>query len=506
MRNLLAPFLIMGLYLAMAWLQSVDAVQVSSASDLGWGFGTELVLEATYIGSDQCISCHENFHPDLVDEYEKSGHPYKLNEVSGAAPEYPAGTSPGLKLPPNTTWDDFQYVIGGYGWKARFVKPDGRIYTVGDSAQYNLPRPGLQRDESWAAYHLGEDKKYDYACFQCHTTGATPIGSWNGVAEDSLGTFTETGVRCEGCHGPGSEHEADPTNVKPPIIDAQLKIDRCGDCHQRGGITNEIPVSGGYIRHHEQLNEMRASRHGDGVGAELDCASCHDPHVTLQYPDVVAQGMAAITTECETCHPAYEVMLDDQPKATECVDCHMARASKSAVGAQLGNGWVGDIRTHIMAINTEALTKDSMWTPDGSQVRLDAEGLGAVTLDFACLQCHTDKDVVWAANFASVIHTAGIHTAAEDVADVPTEYRLDQNYPNPFLDQTVITFALPTAAQVRLEVFGVDGRRLGAVIDQRMPPGNHSVTLGSDVMAAGVYFYELRADDFVATKAMIVTK
>ena len=84
------------------------------------------VAAQDYVGSDQCIACHTNFNPVLVENYVASGHPYKLNAVDGAPPTYPAHTSPGLtETPPGTTWDDFAYVIGGYGWKARFVKKDG---------------------------------------------------------------------------------------------------------------------------------------------------------------------------------------------------------------------------------------------------------------------------------------------------------------------------------------------------------------------------------------------
>ncbi|MDQ7053956.1 MAG: hypothetical protein Q9P14_14120 [candidate division KSB1 bacterium] len=84
--------------------------------------------------------------------------PHKwLNKVEGGPPTYPENTSPGVpNPPPNTTWDDFAYVIGGYGWKARFVKKDGRIFTAGDSAQYNLANGG------WAPYHKDEEKTYNY--------------------------------------------------------------------------------------------------------------------------------------------------------------------------------------------------------------------------------------------------------------------------------------------------------------------------------------------------------
>ncbi len=366
------------------------------------------VVEEEYVGSSVCKTCHDAVDPhegyNIYEEYMKTGHPYKLNKVSGAPPTYPENTSPGVPFPPpNTAWDDFSYVIGGYGWKARFVRTDGRIFTTGDSAQYNLA------DGGWVAYHKDEDKYYNEGCFQCHTTGPDPTGSWNSQTPD-LGTFAEPGIRCEGCHGPSSLHVADPTGTHPPIEADSLKFTRCGDCHHRGSKTNVIPASGGFIKHHEQFNEMKASKHGDGNGADLTCATCHDNHIALRYPEAAGDGLSAIKVECSTCHPNHEILVDGQPKGLECVDCHMPEAAKSAIGKAVGNGWEGDVASHIWAINTDPVPKDSMFTADGSAVKLDENGLAAVTLDFVCLRCHQDETVDWAASYAEGIHENGIIT------------------------------------------------------------------------------------------------
>ena len=76
-------------------------------------------------------------------------------------------------------------------------------------------------------------------------------------------------------------------------------------------------------------------------------------------------------------------MLNNAPKQIECVDCHMPKAGKSALGFQVGNGWKGDVATHIMAINTNPVTKDAMWDSEVSHVELGQDGLAGVTMDFA---------------------------------------------------------------------------------------------------------------------------
>ncbi|MCK5452820.1 MAG: hypothetical protein KAJ16_00590, partial [Calditrichia bacterium] len=61
-------------------------------SSIGW------LTAQNYVGSNVCMGCHNNVNPNLNyniwEEYSKSGHPYKLNAVSGAPPTYPANTSP----------------------------------------------------------------------------------------------------------------------------------------------------------------------------------------------------------------------------------------------------------------------------------------------------------------------------------------------------------------------------------------------------------------------------
>ncbi len=96
-------------------------------------------------------------------------------------------------------------------------------------------------------------------------------------------------------------------------------------------------------------------------------------------------------------------------------------------------------------------------------------------------------------------------------SDLPTTYALEQNYPNPFNPSTQISFALPVASHVELEVFNVLGQRVTTLVNGDMPVGVHTVTWdgrnddGSTV-SSGVYFYRVAADNFVATKKMMMLK
>ena len=74
----------------------------------------------------------------------------------------------------------------------------------------------------------------------------------------------------------------------------------------------------------------------------------------------------------------------------------MPMASKSAV--KLGPN-KGDVKTHLFRINTDPTA--SMFTEDGSLAK------DFLTLDFACLGCHQNQDIDWAAKYAEGVHSLG---------------------------------------------------------------------------------------------------
>ena len=329
-------------------------------------------LKPGYAGSDACATCH----PAKYNDFMVSGHPWKLKKKEIAK------NSP-LPLPSGYTWEDISYVIGGYKWKARFVDNDGYIITneqsdEGGNTQWN------QLVGTWSDYHADEPngtKPYD--CGNCHTTGYEKEGNQDGLP-GMIGTWSEPGVGCEACHGPGAEHikTADPTKIK---IDDSAAL--CGSCHIRGD-KETIPAKGGYIRHHEQYNELLASPH-----SKTSCTACHDPHKKAEF------SITEDKAECATCHgsvnDAFIGSTMEQAGLT-CVSCHMPKATKSA--KPLGK-YQGDIKTHLFRINTDASA--SMFTEDGSQAK------DFVTLDFACLSCHQGRTMDWAADNVENIHSLG---------------------------------------------------------------------------------------------------
>ena len=348
-----------------------------------------------FVGRDSCQECHE----DIYARFMQSGHPWKLNPVvDGEPPDYPFTSVP--SPPEGYEWSDISYIIGGYNWKARFIDHEGFIITGDENAttQYNFYNPEVDLGDNWVAYHAGEEKPY--TCGTCHTTAYSPEGNQDGLP-GLVGTWSEPGVQCEECHGPGSMHASYPMSFS-------MEIDRdgaaCGDCHFRG-VTEVVDASGGLIKHHEQYEELFQSKH-----VTVDCVVCHDPHDgVIQLRQVGAQ---TTRTSCENCHFG-EAQVENNEKHqfsnVECIDCHMPRVTKSAVGDP--ERFTGDIRTHLMAIDPYQVEQ---FTEDGTVA------LSQLGLNFACRGCHIENGNASPQSDEVLIDAAvGYHTFA--LEDAPAE-------------------------------------------------------------------------------------
>jgi hypothetical protein len=89
---------------------------------------------------------------------------------------------------------------------------------------------------------------------------------------------------------------------------------------------------------------------------------------------------------------------------------------------------------------------------------------------------------------------------------LPNTPQLHQNYPNPFNPVTVIEYALPSAMQVRLEIFDIMGRQVKTLVDQIMPAGQHQAVWDASYVSSGTYFYRLYAGDHIQTRFMTLIR
>jgi hypothetical protein len=94
---------------------------------------------------------------------------------------------------------------------------------------------------------------------------------------------------------------------------------------------------------------------------------------------------------------------------------------------------------------------------------------------------------------------------------IPTEFALHENYPNPFNPTTTLRFDLPEVSDVTLTIYNMLGQRVRTFNMNDTPAGYHSVRWNAtndygDPVGAGVYLYQLRANQFVKTRKMVLLK
>ena len=76
-------------------------------------------------------------------------------------------------------------------------------------------------------------------------------------------------------------------------------------------------------------------------------------------------------------------------------------------------------------------------------------------------------------------------------ASVAATTALNPSYPNPFNSETVLSYTLPTAADIRLEVFTLSGQRVAILHAGFQATGYHAIALDASDFASGVYLYRL---------------
>jgi len=395
-----------------------------------------------FVGSDSCAACHQSQHA----AWKTSQHAHAMAHARGAAVLGDFNDATFAKDGVVTTFlrrDDRFFV--------RTAGPDGRTgefeiaFTLGVAPlqQYlvQMPggrlqafgiawdsRPAAQGGQRW--FDLYPDRKLpagdplhwtgiqqvaNFMCVDCHVTNLRKNFD---TATNAYGsTWSELGVGCEACHGPGSAHvgwarggasrkepgrglvarfparndvawgtnPAARPRPAPPAAGEIAEIETCGRCHaRRSQLTDDLhagqPFADGFRRILLEPGLFRVDgqmqdevfNYGSFLQSRMfakgvTCANCHDPHTQK----LRAEGNAV----CTQCHePArYDARAHHfhapSSKAGECVSCHMPMVTYMVVDPR---------HDHSFRVPRPDLAA-SLGTPD------------------ACATCHADKPPGWAA-------------------------------------------------------------------------------------------------------------
>ena len=396
-----------------------------------------------FVGSDSCSGCHAS----EANAWRGSHHASAMRHAE-----------------PGTVLGDFDDATFEYaGSVSRFFRRDGRyfvrtegkdgkladyevLYTMGlqplqqylvafpDGRLQSLPfawdaREKAQGGQRW--YHLYADERivagdalhwtgpyqnWNWMCADCHTTNLDR--NYDATRDRYATAWSEMGVGCEACHGPGSAHvawagsrgasgaardkgllylldERKGVAWLPDTIagtarrnkerSSQRELTACAQCHsRRAPLAAGMDHDGQFAQTHDIALLDRGLYFDDGqqreevyeVGsflqsrmhaAGVSCSDCHEPHS--------GQLRAPGNATCAQCHsPAkYDVrehtMHDAGTTGSVCVDCHMP--TRTFMG-------IDDRRDHSLRIPRPAASA-AAGAPD------------------ACTACHRDRTPVWAA-------------------------------------------------------------------------------------------------------------
>lgn len=238
-------------------------------------------------------------------------------------------------------------------------------------------------------------------CFPCHTVGyGRPGGFVSSAATPRL-----ENVQCEVCHGPGSNHVADPDNVRLVVdLDATL----CGACHQScHGLCGE--------NHHPQFEQWSVSAHSSSLmtlqldpDADDSCLECHATDYRLATGTLPTVASAVESVECVDCHDPHGGPHPGQlrrPARELCADCHTMRAAApdgdppdqpqlemlhGTGGVRLdGATMAGPYSEHWWGIPAECVTCHVHFEPYGGPDQPVDSGHDFVADMRACAPCHT---------------------------------------------------------------------------------------------------------------------
>jgi xylan 1,4-beta-xylosidase len=182
-----------------------------------------------------------------------------------------------------------------------------------------------------------------------------------------------------------------------------------------------------------------------------------------------------ITASCATSGGTVEVWLDSLDSGTKIAECNI-----SSTGS-----W-----------NTYATFTANILTPFSGMhdVYLKFKGAGSDKLFMLQWLKFTD----WVnPEISAVKSTTG---------NLPRRFELKQNYPNPFNPTTQINYFVPRASHVTLKVYNLLGQEVTTLFDEFRQPGTYSVLFNAKEISSGMYLYRMNADNFRATKKLLIIK
>jgi hypothetical protein len=125
---------------------------------------------------------------------------------------------------------------------------------------------------------------------------------------------------------------------------------------------------------------------------------------------------------------------------------------------------------------------------------------------YLLLESLTNNQSVWAGVWEAEIWGPDQPSDVVTDSNFPTDYLLSQNFPNPFNPATNISFSLPEQSNVRITVYNLLGEKVAELVDEEFASGSHTVSFDAVGFTSGMYFYKMKAGEFIEIKKMMLMK
>jgi hypothetical protein len=93
-----------------------------------------------------------------------------------------------------------------------------------------------------------------------------------------------------------------------------------------------------------------------------------------------------------------------------------------------------------------------------------------------------------------------------EIGNIPSDYKLAQNFPNPFNPTTTIRYQIPEPAFVIIRVFDVLGNEIETLLNEEKIAGSYEAEFDGSGLTSGIYYYKITAGEFSQTNKMVLIK
>jgi hypothetical protein len=136
----------------------------------------------------------------------------------------------------------------------------------------------------------------------------------------------------------------------------------------------------------------------------------------------------------------------------------------------------------------------------------DGDGYSLVLKNKSTTVDYNDPDNWTSSNEIHGSPEKGIVSGESFIQQIPNDFTLQNNYPNPFNVSTTIPFAVSKPAKIEIKIINLLGQAIETILDKEVLPGSYTVRWDATNQASGIYFYKFKAGDFVDIKKALLLK